>query len=275
MASMALSMAAPAPSRPGPSVGPGAVGRWSEVRKKVQQPDGSVRTSPPFKGAETSVAVSPPRPVRARAGGGLFRRPSRGGGGGARQIHPSRAGGGHRVGCASRAGSLRSGSSRSGKSSRCSSLDIARDGDISSSRCSSGCWETSTNSSEASGRRTPPEIALSPCASRRLMMPEPIRTRLVLPPALLDDEHVVESKADGSSSTETLLPLVSNLRGSASCGGVGGGNCDLASLSSITGSLGADVAAALRPGMPLKRDPYNRDGTHGAQCVLSRRAVYT
>eukprot|EP00928_Gymnodinium_smaydae_P041239 TRINITY_DN27919_c0_g1_i1.p2 TRINITY_DN27919_c0_g1~~TRINITY_DN27919_c0_g1_i1.p2 ORF type:complete len:172 (-),score=35.31 TRINITY_DN27919_c0_g1_i1:384-899(-) len=146
--------------------------KWSEVKGDVQQPDGSVRISPPFKSGSTatvgagsgtaaaagnaaaaaSATTASPSKPRAPASthslGGL-RRLAGGPVSGLGALGVPAAGGGSSRGGSSRGtGSSRGGSSRgagsSGKSSRSSSRDIARDGDI-SSRCSSGCWETSTH----------------------------------------------------------------------------------------------------------------------------------
>mmetsp|Transcript_34867 Transcript_34867/g.89528 ORF Transcript_34867/g.89528 Transcript_34867/m.89528 type:complete len:369 (+) Transcript_34867:141-1247(+) len=226
----AVTAAAAAPQRPS------AIGKtWNEACARVQHSDGSVRTAPPFKSATTSAATSPPRPRRPANGGhSLFpRRPSRGGLG---------VGGG----ASSRGGSSRGGSSgkSSRKSSRSSSRDIARDGDI-SSRCSSGCWETSTNSSEPSRPRTPPDAAQSPFASKGLLMPDPIRTSLILPPALLDDEHPAENKRESPCMEE-----------------VPGPTCDEPLAVGDT-----------RPGMPLKWDPYGRDGSRRLEIKTSGWSV--
>jgi len=96
-------------------------------------------------------------------------------------------------------------------------------------------------------------------------MPDPIRTSLILPPALLDDEHVVEVKAEGPGATETPLPVVGTGPGASLSAG-GGGFCDARSLGAAGASVANDAAAGTtasgnnRPGMPLKRDPYGRDG---------------
>eukprot|EP00435_Cladocopium_sp_Y103_P026017 s1451_g6.t1 len=169
MAATSAGAPTPSPNAPGPRPSsealnsatsgprPGAGKKWSEVCEQVQKPDGSVRTSPPFKSAATSTGVSPPR---LRHPTGWCRRPSRGRTSLCSGIPPKDP---------SRAGSSRGASS--GKSSRSSSRDIARDGDI-SSRCSSGCWETSTNSSEPVT-----DIIPSPMESKGLLMPDPIRQR--------------------------------------------------------------------------------------------------
>jgi len=61
-------------------------------------------------------------------------------------------------------------------------------------------------------------------------MPDPIRTSLILPPALFDDEHGPESKAEGTCVVEVT--------------------CD-----------DALPVGDTRPGMPLKWDPFGRDGS--------------
>lgn len=188
--------------------------KWSEVCERVQQPDGSVRISPPFKssGAATvASAGSPPKPRPQTAGHSLgVRRLAGGVGTGINPGNSSSSRGGSSKGCSSRGGS-------SGKSSRSSSRDVARDGDV-SSRCSSGCWETSTNSSLA---------APSPSDSKLdLLMPDPIRTGFVLPPALLDDSDALEGKGVQSVSTSAESPPADSEN---------------------------------RPGISLKWDPYGRD----------------
>eukprot|EP00747_Dinoflagellata_sp_TGD_P183919 gnl/TRDRNA2_/TRDRNA2_39144_c0_seq1.p1 gnl/TRDRNA2_/TRDRNA2_39144_c0~~gnl/TRDRNA2_/TRDRNA2_39144_c0_seq1.p1 ORF type:complete len:520 (-),score=82.64 gnl/TRDRNA2_/TRDRNA2_39144_c0_seq1:40-1599(-) len=213
---------------------PGGGKKWSEVCERVQQPDGSVRTSAPFKpgptggyagaaaGSAAASAVSPPRPRPAGVGGpvgsgklGIGKLGASVGvgpvavggvgsgvgvGGGTLCVgsaHGSGAGSSSLITCSSRGGSSRG--SLSGVSSRSSSRDgyLARDGDI-SSRCSSGGWDTSTNSSEGHSRpRTPTDVAPSPSGSKALLMPDPIRTNLLmLPPALLDDEQTVSASGD-------------------------------------------------------------------------------
>jgi hypothetical protein len=70
-------------------------------------------------------------------------------------------------------------------------------------------------------------------------MPDPIRTSLILPPALLDDEHPV----GGESKQETCIVEVP--------------------VVSADPALSADepiVVCDPSPGMPLKWDPYGRDG---------------
>jgi len=176
---------------------PGAGGlKWSEVCQTVQHSDGSVRT---FKGVYS--AVSPPRPRPVGLGKYDFAKVTT------------------------------TTTSSSGKSSRSSSRDpLARDGDV-SSRCSSGGWDTSTNSSEMSRPRTPPDAAPSPSATG-LLMPYPIRTTQMLPPALFDEMH--ETKADGTN----LFPQEK------------GPSADDAVLSAILEH---------RPGAGLKWDPFGRD----------------
>mmetsp|Transcript_13910 Transcript_13910/g.26876 ORF Transcript_13910/g.26876 Transcript_13910/m.26876 type:complete len:339 (-) Transcript_13910:116-1132(-) len=176
----AAAMGPSAPKRPG-------VGglKWSEVRQTVQQPDGSVRTSAPFKGGACS-AVSPSR--TRPLGLGKYEGPTK-----ATNATAS----------SSREGASRGGSS--GKSSRSSSRDpLARDGDV-SSRCSSGGWDTSTNSSEMSRPRTPPDAAPSPSATA-LLMPDPIRTSQMLPPALFDE--VPETKEKGPTADDVVLSAI-------------------------------------------------------------------
>jgi len=205
---------------------PGTGGKkWSEVCEQVQKPDGSVRagrTSPPFKSAGASAGTSPPRPRQAP---GLYRRPSRG--------RTSLCAGGIPYKDPSRGGSSRGGSS--GKSSRSSSRDIARDGDI-SSRCSSGCWETSTNSSEPITDLIP-----SPLESKGLLMPDPIRTGII-PPALLAEDHAASAEA---VRVEPEQPP-EKVGGYETCGD--------------STSAGDAAAAGVAVGMPLKWDPFGRDG---------------
>lgn len=208
---------------------PGAGKKWSEVCERVQQPDGSVRTSPPFKSAATSATTSPPR-ARYPGGGSLGSLRPNGGRGGLGGIHALSS---IPVKAPSRGGSSRGGSS--GKSSRSSSRDIARDGDI-SSRCSSGCWETSTNSSEPSRPRTPIDATPSPSESKGLLMPDPIRTGLIIPPALLADEPRAETSETVCPAEEVPPPVC----------------VDTTPLT---------VGEGARPGMPLKWDPFGRDGS--------------
>lgn len=231
-----------------PPTRPSAGKKWSEVCQGVQQPDGSVRTPALLKGGGcVASAASPPRLLRPASVGGL-RRPSRSG---SLRVPLGAAGG-----ASSRGGSSRGCSS--GKSSRSSSRDPARDGysrdghsrdgDI-SSRCSSGGWETSTNSSNPSRPHTPPDAAPSPCTSRGLLMPNPIRTNLLCLPALLDNsEPATEAgRAEGTSSAPCPPELP------AAC---------------ADESLAAIHA---RPGMPLTNDPLGRDGSRrpGARDVWS------
>jgi len=103
---------------------------------------------------------------------------------------------------------------------------LARDGDV-SSKCSSGGWDTSTNSSEMSR----PDVAPSPSATG-LLMPDPIRTTQMLPPALFDEMH--ETKGDGTN----LFPQEK------------GPSADDTVLSAILEH---------RPGVGLKWDPFGRD----------------
>lgn len=209
---------------------PGAGKNWSEVCNRVTHPDGSVRTSAPFKSggaASSATASSPPQQQKPAACHGLVhRRPSPNRGAGHLRGFP---GGGAP---SSRGGSSRGGSS--GKSSRSSSRERARDGDI-SSRCSSGL-ESSTNSSEPSRPHTPPDAVQAPFAPEALKMPDPIRTIPLIPTALLGEEQVSETKPEVISNNTEML--------GSTCG-------DDASVVATDGSV--------RPGMPLKRDPYGRD----------------
>jgi len=244
-AMMSSSSTADAAGNGAPLKRPGGGMKWSEVCERVQQPDGSVRTSPRIKSG-IAATVSPPRPrpsshgldqssaVRARklgkhsSGGSL---PTTGSSGGA----PS-----------SRGGSSRGGSS--GKSSRSSSLDgshKARDGDI-SSRCSSGCWDSV--SSEHSRPRTPPGIAPSPSGGlNSLLMPDPIRTGLMLPPSLLDDEtvHVSENKLEENCVDSLEANCVDEVAQDSV---------------QISPCFESQVMAEPRPGpISFKWDPYGRD----------------
>ncbi|CAK0906638.1 unnamed protein product [Prorocentrum cordatum] len=219
---------------------------WNEARQRVQHSDGSVRTSVTrILDAGGGTAASPPRP-RAIASVGhpgpvtsFFSKASSSG-----TAELSRS---------SRGGSSRGGSSW--KSSRSSSCDPhGRDGDISSgpgpgSRCSSGGWDTSTNSSEHSRPRTPPDVAPSPNGPNGLLMPDPIRTSLMLPPTLFDDDQVTEGKAEQppaeSSSRET--PASAEL---AAC----------AQPAADPRVVVAEPSAArAQMGPLLKRDPFGRD----------------
>lgn len=177
---------------------PGGGMKWSEVCERVQQPDGSVRTSPRIKSGITST-VSPPRPRPASHGLGKIGRLNGSGG----SLPTSCSNGGAPSSRSSRGGS-------SGKSSRSSSLDgshKARDGDI-SSRCSSGCWENCSNSSKDSRPRTPLSITPSPSGIMSLLMqPDPIRIGHLdntILTSLLEDEtvHVSENKMEGHSIDE-------------------------------------------------------------------------
>lgn len=228
MAAMSAGVTPPNPSGPRPSSEamnsvtasgprPSTGKKWSEVCEQVQKPDGSVRTSPPFKSAATSVGASPPR---LRHPTGWCRRPSRG-----------RTGlyGGIPVKDPSRGGSSRGASS--GKSSRSSSRDIARDGDI-SSRCSSGCWETSTNSSEPVT-----DVIPSPMESKGLLMPDPIRTGII-PPALLADEPAPDTRVEHAEQSCAYKAA------------------DCETTESTVDTRGVDVSV----GMPLRWDPFGRDG---------------
>lgn len=129
----------------------------------------------------------------------------------------------------SRGGSSRGASS--GKSSRSSARDIARDGDI-SSRCSSGCWETSTNSSEPVT-----DVIPSPMESKGLLMPDPIRTGII-PPALLADEPAPDTRVEHAEQSCAYKAA------------------DCETTESTVDTRGVDVSV----GMPLRWDPFGRDG---------------
>lgn len=116
-------------------------------------------------------------------------------------------------------------------------------------------------------------------------MPDPIRTTLILPPALLDDEHVAETKAEGASTWEPLPLLGVPARGGDAAAEAEGssvweplpllGGASRLGAESSSGSRGCSLAegpgaeadaaptgsGAPRIGMPLKRDPYGRDGS--------------
>lgn len=229
-----------------PKPRPGGGMKWSEVCERVQQPDGSVRTSPRIKSGITST-VSPPRPRPARDGLGKLGRLSGSGG----SLPTTGSSGGPSSSRGSCAGSSRGASS--GKSSRSSSLDgsqRAREGDI-SSRCSSGCWDTCTNSSSHSRPGTPACIIPSPSgANSLLMMPDPIRTAMMLPASLLDDEtvHVSESKLEGTCVDEVVHdPVQDPVQ-------------DPVDVSPCFDSQVNQVTAEPQPGpICFKWDPYGRD----------------
>lgn len=233
---------------------PGSGKKWSEVCESVQKPDGSVRTSPPFKngigGPKTYAAAVAASPQK---GGGYLS--------GIGRLGASWGSGA----CSSLGGSSRGGSS--GKSSRSSSRDVgARDGDI-SSHCSSGGWETSTVSSSGGSRpHTPPNVTSSPTISKILLMPDPIRTSLMLPPALLDDEQGAEmSRADvsescgGSEGAELRKPSPKGFR-STTCED-SHGHISVSGEGELSGSAQNEVGDGLdiRPGEPLECDPFGRD----------------
>lgn len=202
-----------------PKARPGGGLKWSEVCPRVQQPDGSVRTSPSFKShTAPSAATSPPRPRPGGLGVGKF--------------DP-------------RNGSSRGGSSvgSSGKSSRSLSRESkGRDGDI-ESRCSSGHgWDTTTNSSgQLSRPRTPENATLSPsrCLDA-LLMPDPIRTSLVLPPALLE----------GDAESSKIEPSHSSGSYSQPSG----------STADTTQSQQHSTCSESGVGITIKWDPCGRDG---------------
>mmetsp|Transcript_44260 Transcript_44260/g.95323 ORF Transcript_44260/g.95323 Transcript_44260/m.95323 type:complete len:388 (-) Transcript_44260:201-1364(-) len=215
--------------------------KWQEVAERVQHRDGSVRTSPPFKNGGTATQSSPPRP-RAPGALGL--------------PHPLNKATLSGAGCSSRTGSSRGGSS--GKSSRSSSRDpMARDGDV-SSRCSSGGgWDTSTQSSDPSRPQTPPDIlaAVPGDDNGALLMPDPIRIRTMpmLDPEALDDEQCINPLGG-----KVEVPSIFQVDPSGP-----------PSWSRVQGPAVQDEESAAhvveRPSMPLKRDPYDRDGTRRSE----------
>mmetsp|Transcript_54228 Transcript_54228/g.100225 ORF Transcript_54228/g.100225 Transcript_54228/m.100225 type:complete len:357 (-) Transcript_54228:177-1247(-) len=185
------------PKRPGHKL------NWNEVRAQVQHPNGSVRTSP-----RLAAAVSPPQTTSV---GQALVKPGRlSSSSGSLPFGHSLNG--HSFVPPSRGGSSRGGSS--GKSSRSSSRDgRAREGDISrpSSGGSAG-WE-STNSSGASRPCTPQDL-VSPMGSKDLLMPDPIRTTLIIP-FMSEEEHTPDGKPDGlwevtSTSSTTTSSHVAN-----------------------------------------------------------------
>eukprot|EP00403_Amphidinium_massartii_P014347 CAMPEP_0178425148 /NCGR_PEP_ID=MMETSP0689_2-20121128/28574_1 /TAXON_ID=160604 /ORGANISM="Amphidinium massartii, Strain CS-259" /LENGTH=348 /DNA_ID=CAMNT_0020046803 /DNA_START=107 /DNA_END=1153 /DNA_ORIENTATION=- len=212
---------------------PGIRMAWNEVRAQVQQPNGSVRTSP-----RLAAAVSPPTQTSA-VGQAL-----------AKPVRQSFSSGFLPFGSSglssSRGGSSRGGSSDPGKSSRSSSRDgRAREGDISSRPSSGGSgWETSTNSSEASRPRTPPDLAPSPMGDKALLMPNPMRTTFIIQTYLSDEEHVPDGKPDGllevpsSCSTTTELAMAG---------------------STTTTTTTTEVETRIEAPIALKWDPYGRD----------------
>lgn len=247
---------------------PGGGKTWSEVAEQVQKPDGSVRTSPPFKSAAT--AASPQRLRTASLGHhlgklGRLDRSSVGSGGG-------------------RPGSSHGGSSRgegsSGKSSRSSSRD-GRHGDI-SSRGSSGGRDTSSISSSEKLSLDPTwgEAAPSPSESKNLLMPDPIKPLALLRGEHWGSEHVgpgtehaesCEHKVDGACEVEgqdspvyeTSDVVGENLMHtndtSEGLGDTASDNIQVKMNEADAGSLDAVVDCA-QLGFPLKRDPYGRDG---------------
>lgn len=102
-------------------------------------------------------------------------------------------------------------------------------------------------------------------------MPDPIRTTLILPPALLDDENVAETKVDGPSAWEPLPSLGSVARASCAEAEAEGPSTwePLPMLGHAPRITGADVGAACR-GMPLKRDPCGRDESSSMRRLETR-----
>lgn len=228
---------ATAPKRPGGKT-------WSEVCEQVQKPDGSVRTSPPFKSWQD--VNSPPRPRN-----GFSYHLGRLG-----QKGPSdrKSVGGSSLGGSSRGGSSKR--SSSGRTSRSSTPAVAREGDI-SSRCSSGGWDTSTNSSVMSLQGdTPREESSTADANgvlKGLVMPDPTR-----PIALLAEEESSQCE-DRAAEDEDMCTLADVPDGGSFS------NTDSASEASGEVSIphGADPTVQL--GLKLTRDPYGRDAPRGCE----------
>eukprot|EP00927_Polykrikos_kofoidii_P024443 TRINITY_DN22225_c1_g1_i1.p1 TRINITY_DN22225_c1_g1~~TRINITY_DN22225_c1_g1_i1.p1 ORF type:complete len:381 (+),score=53.89 TRINITY_DN22225_c1_g1_i1:148-1290(+) len=195
---------------------------WDELKQKVLQPDGAVRT-PVQRFGPTTKAPSP----AAAAAAASPHRPRQAGPSQPRAVRPYNAGLGVSMSTASSRGNSSRGNSSGGASSRSSSRDIGSfDADI-SSKDSSGYWETSTNSSEPSRPLTPPEVSPSPLGTKGVLHPHPIR----ILPELLDEE--VEDTVE----------------------------IDEVDVDNKTSGAGADdiEPEVSRPGMPLKSDPYCRD----------------
>mmetsp|Transcript_3053 Transcript_3053/g.7820 ORF Transcript_3053/g.7820 Transcript_3053/m.7820 type:complete len:349 (+) Transcript_3053:145-1191(+) len=215
------------PKRPGNRL------NWNEVRAQVQHPNGSVRTSPRLAAAvspqqTTSVGQALAKPARLSSSSGSL---------------PF----GHSFVPPSRGGSSRGGSS--GKSSRSSSRDgRAREGDISRpSSIGSAGWE-STNSSGASRPCTPPDL-VSPMGSKDLLMPEPVRTTLIIP-FMSEEEHTPDGKPDGlwevnSTSSTTTSSHVPN-------------GAQVAPAAQELHS-GRDMERLVETPIKFKWDPYGRD----------------
>lgn len=93
-------------------------------------------------------------------------------------------------------------------------------------------------------------------------MPDPIRATLILPPALQDDEHVTETKADGPSSWEPL-PSLGTITRSAGIEIITGSSRGGSVLPGVADSMAETDTPASGPplGMPFKRDPCGRDGS--------------
>jgi len=269
---------------------------WSEVCEQVQKPDGSVRTSPPFKSWQ-DVTNSPPRPrpfsyhLGKLGRTGPNERCSVGSGG----RGSSRGSRGSSRGASSQEASSRGGSSRGsrGGSSRSSSRNGARDGDV-SSQCSSGAvyWDTSTNSSVMSQEGDPEwprendmgdtqrEEAVaslsttpspSPSGPKGLLMPAPIlagplcallagedRSGSKVPSASDDgmESPVPVAEVDGMSMPE--IQMVTTYAGSQTdAGSQSEASVDVTSL--------AAIGPVAQLGLKLKRDPYGRDAPRNCE----------
>lgn len=101
-------------------------------------------------------------------------------------------------------------------------------------------------------------------------MPDPIRpsTRLILPPALLDDEPLAELKAEGTAGPEAPVAGAGRCPGAVAGGGVSAGGAGSVGGGATGARAASSGASVLRLGMPLKRDPYDRDG--GSSCSRGR-----
>lgn len=217
---------------------PGVGKNWSEVCNRVTYPDGSVRTSLSFKSGGTNVSVAAslfPHPQKHAGCRGLgYGDPNMSRGAG--HIKVTKFGGAS----SSRGASSRGGSF--GKPSRSSVHDVAREGNV-SSHYSSGL-ETPTNSSHQSLPYAPPDAPPALFAPKMLKMPVPIRMIPLSPTALLGDKQVEKSQSEAiNGSTEMLQPIAGH-------------------DASIVETHGI-----FRPGMPLKRDPYDRD-----KCIEAKGA---
>eukprot|EP00913_Durusdinium_trenchii_P002845 g2633.t1 len=241
MAAMSAGVTPPNPSGPRPSSEamnsvtasgprPSAGKKWSEVCEQVQKPDGSVRTP----GGDRWGTDGPMGRIRAKRDlnedlTALQKRSHFGG------RKPATAAPSHRLVSAPESGANRPLRRHSceGSFTRSCYLHSHRShlGDI-SSRCSSGCWETSTNSSEPVT-----DVIPSPMESKGLLMPDPIRTGII-PPALLADEPAPDTRVEHAEQSCAYKAA------------------DCETTESTVDTRGVDVSV----GMPLRWDPFGRDG---------------